>query len=85
MKLGSPHRPASLAVAWPQDQRKSPDSNRDISGLIDGQAYMSEAKSSSKTPPCVMDGGQDMVEVIAPKWKGKLITSYRETDIRWAH
>ena len=66
--------------------KKEPgDSNRDISGLIDGQAYMSEAKSSSKTPLCVMDGGQDMVEVIAPKWKGKLITSYRETDIRWAH
>ena len=65
--------------------KKEPgDSNRDTSGLIDGQAYMSEAKSSSKDP-CVMDGGQDMVEVIAPKWKGKFITSYRATDIRWAH
>ena len=25
--LGSPHRPASLAVAWPQDQRKSPETS----------------------------------------------------------
>ena len=66
--------------------KKEPgDSNRDISGLIDGQAYMSEAKSSSKTPSFVVDGGQDMVEVIAPKWKGRLMTSYRETDIRGAH
>ena len=33
-------------------------SNRDINGLMDWGAYMSEARSWSDTPPCVVDGGR---------------------------
>ena len=42
---------------------------------------MSEARSWSDTPPCAVDGGQDMETVFA--WGGGWeIASY---DVRWAH
>ena len=42
---------ASLADAQPRERRKSPESSkRDLNGLIDGGAYMSEARSWSNTP-----------------------------------
>ena len=45
-------------------------SNRDISGLMDGGAYMSEARSWSDTPPCAADGRQDTVSVFSPSQRG---------------
>ena len=38
-------------------------SDRDINGLMDGGAYMLEARSWSNTPPCAADHGQDLVAV----------------------
>ena len=38
-----------------------------------GEAYVSEARSWSDTPPCAADsGGQDMTAVFAPRGKGRL-------------
>ena len=42
-------------------------SNRDISGLIDGGCYTSEARSWGDTPPCAVHGRQDTVAVFAPQ------------------
>ena len=41
-------------------------SDRDISGLMDGGAYMSEARSWSDTPLCAAHSGQDMAAVSTP-------------------
>ena len=54
--------------------------NRDVSGLADGGADLSEARSWSDTPACVVDGGQDkaadggqdMAASFSPPRKGRL-------------
>ena len=38
-------------------------SNRDISGLMDGETYISEARSWSDTPVCMAAGRQDKAAV----------------------
>ena len=58
-------------------------SNRDIKGLMDGGAYMSEATSWSDTPPCVANGEQDMAAVFA-LGEGYVV-SYRGIHVRLAH
>ena len=40
-------------------------SNRDISGLLDGRSYMSEARFWSDTPLCASEVRQDMLAVFA--------------------
>jgi len=40
--------------------KKAWNHQQDISGLMDGGAFMSEARSWSDTPLCVVDSGQDM-------------------------
>ena len=40
--------------------------DRDISGLMDGGAYLSEARSWSDTLPSAVDGRQDMAAVFTP-------------------
>ena len=55
-----------------QDLQKSPESVRDISVLMDGGAYMSEARSWRDTPPCLVNGRQDLVAVFTPGKKGRL-------------
>ena len=62
-------------LAQLQHQRKSPESARDSSGLMDEEAYTSEARSWSSTPPSVADGGQNMVAGFAGV--GGRVTSYR--------
>ena len=58
----APHRPASLVVAQPWDQRKSPDTVTETSmAYWTGESYKSEAKSWSDTPLCIADNRQDMV------------------------
>ena len=47
-------------------------SNRDINGLMDGGADLSEARSWSDTPACVADGGQDKAASYSPPRKGRL-------------
>ena len=46
---------------------------------MDGGTYLSEARSGSNTPACVVKGGQNVVTVFAPRGKidrqvGSLIT-----------
>ena len=48
---------------------------------------MPESRSWSDTLPCAGEGGQDMVAVFAGGGglgEGEM-TSYRGTDVRWAH
>ena len=50
---------------------------------MDGEAYLSEARSGSNTPPCEVEGRQNVVTVFAPRGKtdhqvGSLIS--RETN-----
>ena len=45
---------------------------RDISDLMDGEAYTSEARSWSDTPLCATHGRKDMVAVFTPGGKGRL-------------
>ena len=50
---------------------------------MDGGAYLSEARSGNNTPPSVVEGGQKVATVFAPRGKtdhqvGSLIT--RETN-----
>lgn len=57
--------------------------NRDTTSLMDGGAYLSEARSGSNTPRRVVEGRQNVVTVFAPRGKtdhqvGSLIT--RETN-----
>ena len=60
-------------LAQLQDLKKEPGvSDRDISGLVDGGSYMSEARSWSDIPPCAADGGQGMAAVFSPGEKGRL-------------
>lgn len=40
-------------------------------GLVDEGAYVSEARSWSDTPLCVVDGRQDMVAVFVPEGEGR--------------
>ena len=50
-------------------------SNRDLSGLMNGEAYTSEARSWSNIPPYVLwmvAGRQDVEAVFAPREKGRL-------------
>ena len=60
-------------------------SNRDINGLMDGGADLSEAKSWSDTPPYGADGRQEKAAVFTPGRRKGEITSYRGNDVRWAH
>ena len=48
-----------------QDLQKSPESVRDISVLMDGGAYMSEARSWRDTPPCLVNGRHQQDQVTA--------------------
>ena len=57
-------------------QQKEPrGSNRDISGLVDGGAYMSEARSWSNSLLCAVDSRQDLAAGFAHR--GGEIDSYR--------
>ena len=58
--LGRITRPA---LAQLQDQKKSLWSVTDISGLVGGGAYQSEARSWHNTPPCAVDSEQYLVLV----------------------
>ena len=58
-------------------------SDRDISGLMDGGAYLSEARFWSNTPPCAGDGGLDMVAGFPPR-EGE-IANYGEIDLWLVH
>ena len=58
--------------------------DRDIHGLMDGGAYVSEARSWSDTPPCAVDGGQDMAAVCAGGG-GWVLPVIGEIDVRLAH
>ena len=55
---------ACNACTWPT-LNKSPESVRDISGLMEGGAYLSEARSWSNTPVCAAEGKQDMAAVFS--------------------
>ena len=59
-------------------------SDRDISGLIEGGSYTSEARSWGNTPPGTADGGQDRVAVFAPRGGGRLPVM-GGIDVRLAH
>ena len=63
---------AYKACACPASRlKKEPGvSNRDINGLMDGGADLSEARSWSDTPACVVDSGQDMAAVFPPGFGG---------------
>ena len=57
--------------------------DKDISGLMDGGSYMSEARSWSDTSLGVVDGGQDMAAVFAlGKGRPPVIGG---PDVRLAH
>ena len=58
------------------------DSDRDINGLMDAGAYMSEARSWSDTPLCAADSGQDMAAVFVPGGRLPVIGG---TEVRLAH
>ena len=44
--------------------------DRDMNDLMDGRAYMSEARSWSDTPPYAGDIGQDMTVGFTEGWEG---------------
>lgn len=44
---------------------------RDISGLVDGGIYMSEARSYNDTPLCVAEGRQDVEAGFVPGGRGR--------------
>lgn len=68
----APHRSAGLGLLSSKTIGLGV-SNRDISGLLDGEAHGSEAESWSGTPPCMVDSrGQGMQEVFTPGRKGRL-------------
>jgi len=50
----------------------TPVSDKDISGLMDRGAYTTEARSWSNTPPCTVDGTEDVMAGFAPSRKGRL-------------
>lgn len=60
-------------------------SDRDLSGLMDGRSYLSEAWSWSDTPLCAVDGGQDIAAaVLATGDREGEVTSYRgELMLGW--
>ena len=59
-----------LPVSRPKKEPRV--SGRDIDGLLDGGAYTSVARSWRDTPPCTAHGGQDMMEVFAPRGEERL-------------
>ena len=64
LMLGYTNRPTSTFLAQIQNRIRSPGvRNRDNSGLMDGGAYISEARSWSDTPVCMAAGRQDKVAV----------------------
>ena len=68
----APHRPTRLGLLSFKTMELGV-SSRDISGLMDGEAHMSDARSWSSTPPCVVDSvGQHREEVFSPGRKGRL-------------
>jgi len=76
------HRAGLLGLSLPSFKPKEPRSVRDISGLMDGGVYTSEA--SGDTPLCTVDSRQDMAAVFAPRGKWRLPV-IREMDIRLVH
>ena len=64
------YKPCACPASRPKKEPRF--SNRDVSGVMDGGAYTSEARSWSDTPPCAVDDGQDMAAVFTPKWKKRL-------------
>ena len=57
------HLPCACPASRQEKKPGVRDGRRDISGLMDGGSYMSEARSWCDTSPCVVDGRQDMAAV----------------------
>ena len=66
LMLGYTNRPTCPFLAQLQNRRRSPGvRNRDISGLMDEETYISEARSWSDTPVCMTAGRQDKAAVFS--------------------
>ena len=52
-------------MTWHEAEFWANEEKTNISGLMDGGTYMSEARSWSNTPQCAVEGGQDMAAVFA--------------------
>ena len=80
----APCSPPSPGLIQLQTTEKEPGvRDRDVNGLTEGGAYLSDVKSWSNTPPCVVHGRQDMVAVFAGVRGALPVTG--EIDVRLTH
>ena len=73
-------------MTWHEAEFWATEEKTNISGLMDGGTYMSEARSWSNTPQCAVEGGQDMAAVFAgvrARLPDRQLQG--EIDIRWAY
>ena len=70
-------------MTWHEVEFRATEEKTNISGLMDGGAYMFEARSWSNTPQCTAEGRQDMATVLAGVRARLPVTG--GIDIRWAH
>ena len=63
-------KPCTCPAPRPKEEPRV--SDRDISGLMGGAAYVSETRSWSDTPSWAADSRQDLVAYLAPGGRGRL-------------